>query len=59
MYKIVQTGAKIDEGGVKKGLFNPWYQIGTDGKVKIDPITPVSNGRNIEIKNLTNLLSMF
>ena len=49
---MVQTGAKSQEGGVKKGLFNPAYQTGIAGVVKTEPIKPATRHRTIEIITL-------
>jgi len=37
VYRAVQTGAKTQPGGAKKGLANEAYQTGTFGMVNIDP----------------------
>jgi hypothetical protein len=42
VYKVVQTGPKIQFGGEKKGLFKYWYQSVIAEKVKIDPIKPAN-----------------
>ncbi len=41
-YNVVQTGAKIQFGGLKKGLFNPAYQVGMAGVVASEPIAPIN-----------------
>ena len=38
VYKIVQTGPKSQEGGLKLGLFNPKYQSETELAVAKPPI---------------------
>ena len=41
--KIVQTGPKIQLGGLKDGLTIVLYQVAIDGEVKIEPITPAAS----------------
>lgn len=38
-YNKVQTGPKIQLGGLKNGLFNDAYQPGIEGDVNKDPIS--------------------
>jgi hypothetical protein len=47
IYRVVQTGAKIHDGGVNAGLTRPAYHPGIAGIVTSDPIKPAS--RHIEI----------
>lgn len=49
IYKSVQTGPKIQFGGVKVGLFKSIYQVGMAEKVNIEPIKPAIS--EIDIKN--------
>jgi hypothetical protein len=40
---VIQTGAKIQSGGVSKGFFRVAYQVGIAGRVKYDPSPPASS----------------
>ena len=40
MYRVVQTGPKSHEGGVKGGFFSAAYQFGMDVAVKMEPSRP-------------------
>lgn len=42
IYKIVQTGPKIHDGGLNEGFVSAAYQVGIAEKVKIEPITPAA-----------------
>ena len=44
---MVQTGAKIQFGGLKPGLVKDAYQVGIAGVVKIEPTKPTSSQRTI------------
>lgn len=48
-YKIVQTGAKSQFGGLKGGLIKKAYQVGIFGVVKNAPIIPADSQRIIAI----------
>lgn len=50
---VVQTGAKIQLGGLKEGFWMPAYHPGIEGFVKIDPINPADKHINIEIVSFT------
>ena len=62
IYKIVQTGPKIQFGGLKKGLFSTAYHAGIDETVKTEPATPTERGSAIEANNLSgfnNILKLY
>jgi hypothetical protein len=42
IYNIVQTGAKIQFGGLKNGLIKVEYHPWMDGKVKNEPMPPAA-----------------
>ncbi len=54
MYRIVQTGPKTQEGGLKKGFTRVGYQVVTEFTVKIDPISPAPSQSRIESKSFGN-----
>lgn len=56
---VVQTGAKSQFGGLKKGFANVGYQVLTETEVKNEPINPTSNGIAIEIKSFMKLIIFF
>lgn len=41
----VHTGANIQLGGLKNGLFNTWYQLLIEGAVTVDPRYAVEKQR--------------
>jgi hypothetical protein len=47
----VQTGAKIQLGGLNIGLVIDWYQLSIDGVVTLDPKKAVKKQRNNDIIN--------
>jgi len=49
--KTVQTGAKTQFGGLKKGFSRKKYQLLIAGVVKIEPKTPASSQINMLIIN--------
>lgn len=50
---VVQTGEKIQLGGLKLGLLRFAYQVSIEGVVKSEPIKPIkSGGINEMINNL-------
>lgn len=51
MYSVVQTGAKIQLGGLNDGLFATAYQPLTPDDVKIPATLPTSNGIKTAINN--------
>jgi hypothetical protein len=52
---IVQTGANSQDGGVKKGLFNPAYQTGIAGVVNIEPRNPADRQSKTQAISLKRL----
>jgi len=52
MNSVVQTGAKIQFGGLNAGLRSPAYHVGIDGVVAADPINPADRQTRIEKNNL-------
>jgi hypothetical protein len=40
--RVVQTGAKIQSGGLNDGFVRVAYQVGIEGLVKIEPIKPAN-----------------
>ena len=55
-YKIVHTGANIQSGGLKNGLFNREYQGSLNLIVKILPVKDVVN---VTIKNRDKDINLF
>jgi hypothetical protein len=51
---MVHTGAKIQFGGLKNGLFKSGYQVCTDSLVTIDDTNHTNNGVSIETRNIIN-----
>src|SRR4030042_6894576 len=51
-YRMVQTGAKTQPGGLNGGLARPAYHPGTDGAVKKEPIIPASSQTKTKAKIL-------
>src|SRR4030042_6593113 len=51
-YRMVQTGAKTQPGGLNGGLAKPAYHPGTDGAVKKEPIIPASSQTKTKAKIL-------
>src|SRR4030042_4989534 len=49
-YRMVQTGAKTQVGGLNGGLASPAYQPGMDGIVKKEPIIPASSHTKTKTK---------
>lgn len=56
MYNIVQTGAKIQFGGLKKGLFNVGYQFKMLSRVGILDRNPIKRQITTDITILIQLL---
>ena len=52
MYKIVQTGANNQVGGLKVGLFNVLNQPFTDEEVKNPETAPTAKGITIDMNSL-------
>ena len=48
---VVQTGPNTHEGGFSAGLFSAAYQVGMDGNVNSEPITPASSDTAMAITN--------
>lgn len=55
--RVVQTGEKIQLGGLKLGLLIPAYQVSIEGVVKSEPIKPIKSGGIKEMMN--NLIFCF
>ena len=55
-YKVVHTGANIQSGGLKNGLFNSEYQGSLNLIVKIPP---VKDAVNVTIKNRNKDINLF
>lgn len=55
MYKIVQTGQKIQLGGLNDGLFRFIYQVSIDQNVKYDDTNPTNKGIEMEKASLKYL----
>jgi len=53
--KTVQTGPKTHEGGLNDGLTRVWYQVLTEGMVKILPTMPAPSVIKIQKISLTRL----
>lgn len=49
---MVQTGPKIQFGGLNAGLFIVVYQLLTELEVKKEPIKPISKGIVIDVASL-------
>jgi len=52
---MLQTGAKIQLGGLKEGLVREAYQVGMAGVVAREPMKPAAKGRasaKIRMRNL-------
>jgi len=56
---IVQTGAKIQFGGLKDGLLIVLYHVAIEGEVKIEPKSPAPSQINTLIINLIILLIFY
>lgn len=54
-YNPVQTGPKTQAGGFRAGFASAAYQVGIDGAVKIEPITPAKTEIPTAIINLRKL----
>jgi hypothetical protein len=52
-YKVVQTGPKIQFGGLNDGLFRDEYHSGIAWDVNIPAIAPMANGKASDITNFT------
>ena len=52
MYKEVHTGPKTQLGGLKEGLFNDAYHVGTACEVNIPAIAPTDRGNNNDTASL-------
>ena len=52
-YKIVHTGANIQSGGLKNGLFNREYQGSLNLIVKIPPVKDAVNVTTVSYTHLT------
>lgn len=52
IYRVVQTGANNQLGGLKDGLFNILNQVFTEDDVKKPDTAPTPKGITIEIINL-------
>jgi len=48
MYNIVQTGQKIQFGGLKNGLFKSKYQLSIEFKVKYEETNQTKSGNKID-----------
>jgi len=55
---VIQTGPKMELGGVKAGFFRPLYQVGIAGVVKIAPIPPAPSQMTMLIINLTTSVQL-
>lgn len=55
---MVQTGAKIQFGGEKKGLFKVAYQVGIADVVNNDPTPPAPKQRAMDKISLGKSLSI-
>lgn len=53
---VVQTGAKSQLGGLNEGLVKEVYQVGIDGVVKKEPMTPDIKQTPTEMINFQKLL---
>jgi hypothetical protein len=58
MNSAVQTGPKIQLGGLKEGLIKEMYHVFIDVEVKIEPNIPMNKGIKTEISNLKYLFMM-
>ena len=56
--KAVQTGPKIQAGGLRAGLVRVAYQVGIDGIVNTEPIIPANSEATMAMINL-NVLIVF
>jgi len=54
--KIIHTGPNTQFGGASVGLIRLMYQVGIDGIVKIEPITPASSQKIIATINLVKFM---
>ena len=55
-YKVVQTGPKIQSGGLKAGLFNKEYQ----GSLKFNVVTlPINEAEKVTIRNKKKVKILF
>jgi len=54
--RVVQTGAKSQEGGFQDGLLITKYQVLTAGPVNIEPRNPAIKGTMIENDNFPILI---
>ena len=52
IYREVHTGPKTQLGGLKEGLFNEAYQVGTAWEVNIPATAPTDNGNKMDIISL-------
>ena len=55
MYRVVQTGPKIQLGGLNEGLFNVSYHPATACEVNIPAMLPNATGNKTEMISLKNL----
>lgn len=51
IYKVVQTGAKMELGGLIAGLLIVGYHVLTDSIVKKPPSAPMASGIKRQIRN--------
>jgi hypothetical protein len=59
IYSIVQTGAKIQLGGLNKGLLAAAYQPLTPDDVNSPDIVPTRSGIKIEIKSFISFKAKY
>ncbi len=58
MYRVIQTGAKIQLGGEKAGLFKVTYQVGIEETVKNEPIIPAPKQSPMDTNNFGKSLGI-
>lgn len=51
-YRTIQTGPKIQAGGLRTGLLSVLYQVGIEEIVKNDPAIPANSETAIAVINL-------
>ena len=55
-YNVIQTGPKIQLGGLKIGFCKVRYQVETELEVNTEPIKAASKGIKIDITNFTKFI---
>jgi hypothetical protein len=58
IYNVVHTGPNNQFGGAHDGLESETYQVEISEIVIIDPMYPIINGINMDIKNLGTVLNL-